>query len=72
MFSRLVRFKADDGQIYYGDAKETWEENLRGREVESSLGSDPFNLKLTGKKPTVSEVSSRQAMRGPSISDWNI
>ncbi len=55
-FSRLVRFRAIDGQIYYGEAGDDWQEPLKGREVETFVGSNPFDLTASGKKAVISEV----------------
>jgi hypothetical protein len=55
-FSRLVRFRASDGQIYYGEAGDTWQESLKGLEVETFIGSSPFDLSPSGKKAVISEV----------------
>ena len=55
-FSRLVRFWASDNQIYYGEAGDTWQQNLKGLEVETFVGSSPFNLEPSGKKAVISEV----------------
>lgn len=55
-FSRLVRFRANDDQTYYGEAGDTWQQNLKGLEVETFIGSSPFSLKPSGKKAVISEV----------------
>ncbi|KAJ9609991.1 hypothetical protein H2200_006321 [Cladophialophora chaetospira] len=59
-FKRLVRFRASDGQIHYGEAGSEWQSDLKGREVPLFSGSDPFdsNFQLTDKKATISEVLS--------------
>jgi len=59
-FERLVRFRASDGQIYYGEAGSEWQSDLKGKEVQLFSGSDPFdsNFQLSDKKATVSEVLS--------------
>ncbi|KAH0837094.1 hypothetical protein AYO21_04554 [Fonsecaea monophora] len=59
-FERLVRFKAADGQIYYGEAGSDWDSDLKGREVQIFSGLDPFdsNFKLLDKKAVISEVLS--------------
>jgi len=57
-FSRLVRFKAADGHIYYGEAGLDLEKALRGQEVETFTGSGPWdgNFQLSGKRAVVDEV----------------
>ena len=58
-FERLVRFRASDGQVYYGEAGSEWEADLKGKEVQVFSGADPFDgsFKLSDKKATISEVS---------------
>jgi hypothetical protein len=57
-FERLVRFRASDGQVYYGEAGSEWESDLKGKEVQTFSGSDPFDssFNLSEKKATISEV----------------
>lgn len=55
-FSRLVRFRASNDQVYYGEPGDTWQQNLKGLEVETFVGSSPFSLKPSGKKAVISEV----------------
>lgn len=55
-FSRLVRFRATDDQIYYGEAGDAWQQILKGLEVDTFVGSSPFDLKPSGKKAVISEV----------------
>ncbi|OQU95239.1 hypothetical protein CLAIMM_01475 [Cladophialophora immunda] len=57
-FQRLVRFRASDGQIYYGEAGSDWESDLKGREVHIFSGADPFDssFRLSEKKAVISEV----------------
>src|ERR1700744_5903631 len=57
-FERLVRFRAADGEIYYGEAGSEWQSDLKGREVPLFSGSDPFDssFQLSDKKATIAEV----------------
>ena len=58
-FSRLVRFKASGGQIFYGDAGDDWETNLEGKTVQVFTGLDPWDssFRLSDKTAVVEEVS---------------
>ena len=57
-FERLVRFRASDGQTYYGEVGSEWQVDLKGKEVQVFSGSDPFdsNFQVSDKKATISEV----------------
>ena len=57
-FSRLVRFKATDGQTYYGEAGADWESELKGRTVQVFTGLDPWEkqFQLSDKTAVISEV----------------
>ncbi|KAH6708775.1 aromatic compound degradation protein [Leptodontidium sp. MPI-SDFR-AT-0119] len=57
-FTRLVRFKSLDGQIYYGEAGDQWQSDLKGKSVKIFSGLDPFDEKfhLSDKSATISEV----------------
>lgn len=59
-FERLVRFRAKDGRILYGEAGSTWEKDLRGQVVKTFNGSDPFHndFKLAGEEAEIAEVLS--------------
>lgn len=58
-FSRLVRFKASDGQIYYGEAGDNWETDLKGKKVPVFTSLDPWDSKfqLSERTAEISEVS---------------
>lgn len=58
-FTRLVRFKASDGQIYYGEAGSEWEADLKGKSIPVFTGLDPWSdeFQLSGNSAVVSEVS---------------
>jgi hypothetical protein len=60
-FERLVRFRASDGQVYYGEAGSDWESALKGREVQVFSSLDPFDssFSLSDKKATISEVRNK-------------
>ena len=57
-FSRLVRFKASSGQIFYGDAGDNWETDLKGKIVQVFTGLDPWdpNFRLLEKTIAIEEV----------------
>lgn len=61
-FERLVRFKAKDGRVLYGEAGSVLEKDLRGQVVRIFNGSDPFHddFKLAGEEAEIAEVLSSQ------------
>jgi hypothetical protein len=58
-FSRIVRFRDGEGQVYYGDAGSDWNKDLRGQSIEVFQGSQPWdtNFDRSGNHAVVSEVS---------------
>lgn len=66
-FERLVRFRAKDGRILYGEAGSVWEKDLRGQVVKIFNGSDPFHddFKLAGEDAEIAEVLSSHRTRVP-------
>ena len=58
-FSRLVRFKASGGHVFYGDAGDDWETSLEGRTVPVFTGLDPWDSKfqISGKTTVIEEAS---------------
>ena len=63
-FSRLVRFKASGGQIFYGDAGEDWQSSLEGKTVRVFTGLGPWdsNFRITEKTAVIEEASLRKIL----------
>lgn len=58
-FTRLLRFKDENGRVQYGEAGTDWDKDWRGQSIEVFDGLEPWDsdFKKSGKHVVVSHVS---------------